>query len=987
MANPISTRVLIADADDAFCDWLATELAAMGHVVAGRAATAAQAVALAAEVAPELVMLDITLDGWPAGIEVAFRVQQCSNASIVLIGPALDDAGLRHAMLSEPRGYLVKPFAGSQLRATIHVALSTHEVERRMREHGRSHAVMLSSIGDAVIATDAGDHITFVNPAAEALTGWTRVEVTGKPLADVFQIVDEACGTPAEDPAASVLRYGTVRAFPSRAIVVARGGVEIPVDGCGSPIVGEDGSVKGVVLVFRDITERRRAEQADALRVTNLRLENAMKGSNIGVWEVDMPDGDFINGRTSFGNICTHLGYRLPKQRITPEAYLRLMHPQDRTCAESAIAAYLMGVSKTFELESRILHRSGSYRWMLTRGTVERDLGGCPVRFVGTIVDITELKEAEQALRESEERFRGTFENAAVGIAHCDMEGRLLRVNRRYCEIVGYQRHVVLGMKAEDLVLADYRETRVARLADLEAGRISSYSEEVPVRRKDGTQVWVNVSVALQRDVAGIPVHTISTIEDISGRRALEDTVRAAKEYAERANRAKDKLLANVSHELRTPLNGILGYTQLLKRDAALTQRQSASLGVIEESGKHLLTLINDLLDISLIEAGKLELYVSDVFLASFLNSIVGLIRVRAEQKNLRLRYHADARLPPVVRIDERRLRQILLNLLANAVRFTDHGEIGLCVSVSENQRLQFDVSDTGIGIEPDQFDAIFRPFIQVNGLARRTGGAGLGLAISRELVRAMGSDIHVQSRPGAGSRFWFELDAPVSERKPDSIAVQPTVDGYKGKRCRVLIVDDVEANRLVMRDALCGLGFDVLEADSASVALSLAHQQRPDLILLDTIMPDMDGVELLVALRRNNRLANTPVVAVSADASQRNRMLNLEAGANDFIQKPLDIPELLGKIAVQLGLEWTYRDEAEPDDCSCFAVPAWEDLQALHRFALIGSMREIMQCASAIESKDPGYAPFVRQIRHLASNYESQALLSLIERHLTSSS
>ena len=494
--------------------------------------------------------------------------------------------------------------------------------------------------------------------------------------------------------------------------------------------------------------------------------------------------------------------------------------------------------------------------------------------------------------------------------------------------------------------------------------------------------MWVSVSVALQHDASGRPVHTIAILQDISTHKALEDTVRVAKDAAEAANRAKDQFLANISHELRTPLNGILGYAQILRRDATMTERQLSSLGVIQQSGGHLLMLINDILDFARIEAGKLEMNVTDVPLGPFLRVIAEMVSVRADQKRLVLNYEAPPELSKVIRFDEKRLRQVLLNLLANAVKFTDRGAVTLAVRLVSDGRLRFEVRDTGVGVSSDRLEAIFQPFEQAGDFTRRTGGVGLGLAISRQLVRMMGSEIRVSSVVGQGSTFWFELDAPVSHAEVVDMSPALEIVGYEGDARHVLVVDDVAANRALIVDTLQRCGFQVWESGDGRDALEKALLSPPDLILLDTVMPVMGGLDVLRHIRASNMLRHVPVIVVSADASQRNAQANLGAGANVFLEKPLDLDRLLKEIAALLGLNWTIRASAAGENVAPI-VPPREEMIVLHRLALLGSMRDIVRHADYLVGLDGRYEAFAAQLRRLAAAYESQALLTLIEQHL----
>jgi len=382
----------------------------------------------------------------------------------------------------------------------------------------------------------------------------------------------------------------------------------------------------------------------------------------------------------------------------------------------------------------------------------------------------------------------------------------------------------------------------------------------------------------------------------------------AAKEKAEIANRAKSVFLANMSHDLRTPLNGILGFAQILESDRSLSERHITGISAIRQSGEHLLTLINDILDSAKIEAGKLELVPTDVNLAQFLQVIAGIIRVKAEQKRaLHFVCEFAPDLPTAVRVDERRLRQVLLNLLDNAVKFTDHGWVTLRVRSASPQRLRIDVEDTGIGMSPEQVACLFRPFEQVGDPRRRSGGTGLGLAISRQFVRLMGGDIEVDSRLGAGNRFSFEVDAPpVAVAETQAPLPRSDVTGYRGPKKKVLVVDDVAENRAVMVSMLGRLGFEMFEASCGCEGLACAQAIAPDLVLMDIVMPDIDGLEVIRRMRRMPALEAIPIVAVSASASSDVEHDTIAAGANAFLAKPVNLQALLQRTSALLEVAWT---------------------------------------------------------------------------------
>ncbi|MDI1260420.1 response regulator [Aquabacterium sp.] len=402
-------------------------------------------------------------------------------------------------------------------------------------------------------------------------------------------------------------------------------------------------------------------------------------------------------------------------------------------------------------------------------------------------------------------------------------------------------------------------------------------------------------------------------LEDLVRDRTAE--LRTAKERAEIANDAKSAFLARMSHELRTPLNAIMGYAQILKMDKTLTERQVVGLNTIHNSGEHLLLLIIDILDLSRIEAGKTELYPHTVHPPSFLSGLVDIIRIKAEEKALRFDFECAPDLPAAVEVDEKRLRQVLLNLLSNAVKFTEAGQVRLGVTVvnrdarAQQIRLRFEVQDTGTGIRGSELQRIFEPFEQAGDARSRSGGTGLGLAISRQLVRLMGGEVHVDSQDGIGSLFWFELTLPWVDPAPgngSAVPPLPTVTGYLGPRRKVLIADDVPANRTMLIDLLRPLGFDTVEANNGQAALDQVQSAAPDVILMDLSMPVMDGLEAIRQLRKSPTSQSLPIIALSANASNSDRTQAMQAGANGFMTKPFERAILLAQLSAHLNLSWT---------------------------------------------------------------------------------
>ncbi|OYD88161.1 hybrid sensor histidine kinase/response regulator [Nostoc sp. 'Peltigera membranacea cyanobiont' 213] len=472
------------------------------------------------------------------------------------------------------------------------------------------------------------------------------------------------------------------------------------------------------------------------------------------------------------------------------------------------------------------------------------------------------------------------------------------------------------------------------------------------------------------------------------------------KNFANEANQAKSDFLANMSHELRTPLNGILGYAQILGRSKIIPDKERHGVNIIHQCGSHLLTLINDILDISKIEARKLELAPKTIHFPSFVQGVVEICRVRADQKGLDFIYQPDPNLPTGVEADEKRLRQVLLNVLGNAIKFTDKGSVTLKVEVLESNsiiplpRFKFQAIDTGVGIASNQINKLFQAFEQVGDQKRQSEGTGLGLAISQRIVELMGGKIQIESDLGVGSNFYFEVALPLASdwAQKSSVTDGRTIVGYEGKPRHILIVDDRWENRSVLVNLLEPLGFTFTEAENGEEGLEKAREKQPDLVITDLAMPVMDGFEMLRELRTSEDIKHLLVIVSSASVSEIDQQKSLAMGGDDFLTKPVDAEELFTLLAQHLQLTWKYEavelaigDRAMDKEIFTELIPPpAADLEMLLELAQDGLVIELTETANKIGQKDRRYQPFIGQVVQLAKQFQTEKIETLIQQYLT---
>lgn len=616
----------------------------------------------------------------------------------------------------------------------------------------------LGSIGDAVIATDMSGAITFMNPVAQSLTGWTQGEAQGKPMDLVFEIVNRDTRLPVENPLKKVVRERKVVGLANHTVLISKNGGEFDIEDSAAPIVTGAGEDIGVVLVFRDVTE---------------------------------------------------------------------------------------------------------------------------------------LKRAGEELRHSQERLQLMVENVVdYAILMLDQEGRVASWNAGAERIKGYRAEEIIGQHfsqfypQEDIERGKPQHELDVAIAE---GRFEDEGWRV---RKDGATFWANVVITALRDEAGALRGFAKVTRDMTESKLAREALVRAKDEAERANKFKDQFLSTMSHELRTPLNAVLGFSDLLadERYGSLNERQKRYVSNIHSGGRHLLKLISDILDLSKIEAGRMDLAIQDVPIESAFSEVLSALRPLAEKKSQTLSQNAQASL--IVRADITRLRQMLMNLAGNAIKFTPEGGRVELEARQTNGQIRIEVRDTGPGIPPGEQERIFQAFYRLRQSGEATEGTGLGLAITQRLAELHGSKLGLDSQAGQGSCFYFSLPAGVPTRQLR--ASETKVKVSHGEATKVLVIEDDRDSAQVIQSYLTSSGYESRSCEQPHNAAKMVAEFRPDVITLDLLMKPSNGWEILLQLKRDPRSANIPVIVVSIVDQPA---IATTLGADEYLVKPVDKAALLAAV------------------------------------------------------------------------------------------
>ena len=743
--------------------------------------------------------------------------------------------------------------------------------------------VTLSSIGDAVITTDTKGSVTYLNPVAESLTGWTQEEAAGIPLEVVFKIINEETRQTVENPATRALRDGLVVGLANHTLLIAKDGTERAIDDSAAPIRNADGEVAGVVLVFRDVTDRREAERA--LRESEERFRLLVEGAqDYAIFTLD-PQGYITSWNIGAERMK---GYRA--EEITGK-HFSCFYPLEKIEEGYPDRELEAAAAKgRFEDEGWRLRKDGSRFWANVIITALRDDSGKLKGFSKITRDRTEAMRKESEIRDSEVRFRRLFETARDGILILDSsDGQITDANPYIIELLGYSTGELIGKELWQIGLFQDIEASQAAFQELQQEGYIRY-HDLPLETKSGRKA----EVEFISNVYNVNHHSViqCNIRDITERRQLEHAEAQAEALAD-LHRRKDEFLAMLSHELRNPLAAITNAVQILDLQKEEHPLQEKAKAIIRRQARNLVVLVNDLLEVSRILGGRIQLHQEDLDARGIVQEAVETTRPLIDQHKHELTLSLPTE-PIWLHADALRLEEVIVNLLTNAAKYTpDGGHIWLLLQ-QEGEQMVLRVRDTGIGIAADSLPHIFELFTQApRSLDRSQGGLGVGLAVVCKLVEMHGGTVGAQSAgSGKGSEFIVRLPVLSSPTRRSQI-LSKEGDERSGSGWRVLVVDDNVDSADSIAMLLQVSGHEVRVAYSGQDGLDMADKYQPDIVLLDIGLPGMDGYEVARRLRKQPESKEAKLIAVTGYGQEAYRLQSQEAGFDYHLVKPVDAQKL----------------------------------------------------------------------------------------------
>jgi PAS domain S-box-containing protein len=880
-----ANTILIVEDDRIVARDIQNQLTRLGYAVVGITRFGEEAVHLARELRPDLVLMDIRLEGAVDGVTAAQEIRDCLQLPVVYLTAYADEETLRRARVTEPFGYILKPFEERELRTVIEMALYKHQAEGKLRESERRYAITLSSIGDAVIATDERSRVRFLNPVATRLTGWAQEEALGRQLPEVFHIVNEYTRQAAEDLVARILQLGSVVSLANHTTLLARDGREIPIEDCGSPIIDDKGNATGVVLVFHDVSERRRSEAALTL------FRELLDRTHDIIEIIDPKTGRFLDVNE---RACKAHGY-------TREEYLALTVPQITAATaarswEESRAELLRTGSRVFESQHR--RKDGStfpVEVNVNYIRLDRDYVLAVVR------DITERKQAEKALVESHGLLNAVVEGTSDAVFVKDRQSRYLMINSAGARFLGKTVDEVVGKDDRELFEPDAARTILEHDRQVMAsGALQTFEETATAAGVTRTYLTTK---GIYRDAHGQVIGLIGISRDVTEQKRLEEQFRQAQKME-----AVGRLAGGVAHDFNNLLTVINGNSELVFGSLGPDDPGRELLAEVLKAGERAATLTRQLLAFSRKQVLQPQVVSLDPLLTELLKLLERLIGADVE-----LVFVAEPALG-LAKVDPGQFEQAIVNLAVNARDAMPQG--GRLILETHNAELDADyaerhsdvrpgryvlvaVSDTGLGMNEATRVRIFEPFFTTKGPGK---GTGLGLAMVYGFVKQSGGHIEVESELGHGTTFKIYL--PRAEETTPSAKPSPSpVTIPKGTET-ILLVEDEDAVRALSRLALQSSGYTVLEARDGLEAVWVAQQHQGTLHLLvtDLVLPQLSGHQLAKLLAQAR--PHLRVLFMSGYTDEAVLRLDVHKADVPFLQKPFNAIGLVRKVREVLDAE-----------------------------------------------------------------------------------
>lgn len=770
-------------------------------------------------------------------------------------------------------------------------------------------AGILAAIGDGVVATDLTGRIIFMNGSAELITGWQAAEAVDRDFGDVLKLYNVETDGPEPSPIFRALQAKTTIGLHAGTVLQAKDGSQKYLSASCAPIGQTDGGFCGVAAVFRDVTRYRLLEQKCRNEEANLRT--IFDAAPVGMLIMDEATTIIQINETALKYLGRDRGSVIGK-KYGDGICCKGSTEDERGCGfgaticancelRRAVSLAFEGLTTVDAEYERTFIRAGREQTFWFRVSVTTIIVGDVTRAVVALADITAQKRKEIAVAQSRNFYLRIFESFPTIIWKSDFTGNIEYINNAWLEFTMQPIKQALGRGWLQHIHPDDRKLALAN------GREEAPDSEIRLLHRSGQYRWLYCVSRLYHDIDGTPEGYIGMAFDITDRKTAEQALERAKEEAEAAAKAKSEFLANMSHEIRTPINGLMGMIDLTL-STELNDEQKENLETAKTSAKSLLLIINDILDFSKLEAGKLAIDEAAFDIRDFIDGLMKAHSPAAARKGLKLHAAVARDVPRAVTGAASRIRQVLDNLIANGIKFTERGSVVLSVKATaltaEAVEVAFAVADTGIGIAAGDMDKLFKAFSQVDGsITRRFGGTGLGLVISQHLVEIMGGKIVVESEKDRGSTFAFALrfkTAAVAAGK-----ARPEKAVFRASRpLKILLVEDDAVGRQVATGMLGKLGHGVEAAKNGAEALAMLASSKYDVILMDIQMPVMDGSEATKRIRAAEVRTrdHVPIIALTAHALAGDRERFLAEGMDGYIAKPVQIAELFRQLEALAG-------------------------------------------------------------------------------------